>query len=170
MKQVTLKKSILNFKFEKIAQFCGVGAFSLIVVTLILIDIFDIKADHFEKLFAASPAQIKVKESPFKSKRATKEVHQYTEFITVQHSTLKLSITTGIRYDDSTNQNIVAQWCYAMRGKTANDGFAVHLTIQKINNGKITKYTPYSVQTLRKLNLTQNQAQGLSKYCRFKTA
>lgn len=102
------------------------------------------------------------------SPEAGEEIRHYSEFVTVEHKALNLSITTGIRYDNSADQNIEAQWCYARKNKSGSDGFAVHLTIQEIRAGETLTFAPFSIQTLREFGLTQAQAKGLADYCRFK--
>lgn len=168
------------------------GIFILAVFILVLIHVFGLSAGDIKKLLATdtknTEAQLKKpasKSNPnLKSKLKLKqkgssnskvnqkvignEVRQYSEFVTVNHPTLGLTITTGIRYDNSTNQKVVSQWCYAQKSKTKKDGFSVHLSIKKIDQGKTQSFAPYSVQTLREFGLTQSQANGLTSYCRFK--
>lgn len=180
-----IKRNISN-----IGQITLTGLFCLAVFILVLIHIFGLSAGDIKKLFASNhkKPEAQVKNPAFKPKpkltpkpkskikpklKVTKkvignEVRQYSEFVMVKHPSLNLTITTGIRYDNSTNQKVVSQWCYAQKSKSKNDGFSVKISIRNID-GTITKnFAPYSVQTLREFGLTQSQAKDLITYCRFK--
>lgn len=160
----TLKQEI-----RQTGQVLLAGLFSFAVITLVLIHVFDIGADDFKKLFASIVAKDEIKPSEQNPKKSNgKEIRKYSEFVTVNHPVLDLSITTGIRFDNSKDQNVESQWCYASQSVGQKGGFFVQLNIQKINSGKVKKFGPYSVQTLRKFNLTQDQAKNLITYCRFK--
>lgn len=160
----TLKQEI-----RQTSQVMVAGLFSLAVLTLVLIHVFGIGADDFKKLFASVMAKDEIKPSKQTPKKDDgNEIRKYSEFVTVKHSNLDLSITTGIRFDNSKDQNIESQWCYVSQSVGQKGGFFVQLNIQKINSGKVEKFGPYSVQTLRKFNLTQDQAKNLITYCRFK--
>jgi len=179
---------------SNMGQIALTGLFCLAVFVLVLIHVFGLGSADIKKLFASNSKQsetqakkpdakvkpkvkpkLKIGEKPkFKSgskvvnKVVGNEVRQYSEFVTVKHPTLMFSISTGIRYDNSTNQKIVAQWCYAQKRKSKNDGLSAHLTIRELKNGKFKSFAPYSVQTLREFGLTQSQAKNLNSYCRFK--
>lgn len=146
------------------------GLFALAVVALIVIFVFDIKDAAIRDYFAAKPVAAKSAKTGKSKKggRDVRTVRQYSEFITVKHQALKLSIITGIRYDDSVSQKIVAQWCYASMHKRTGEGFQLHLTLKEEKAGKQISISPPSAQTLQQFDLTQSQAQNLISYCRFK--
>ncbi|MEO1749033.1 MAG: hypothetical protein AAFR27_10560 [Pseudomonadota bacterium] len=96
------------------------------------------------------------------------EIREYSEFITIKRSDLDIHVITGIRYGNSRSQNIVAQWCYAVPAKTSKDGLSLKLSLREFDNGKPTDFAPFSAQTLAKMRLTQAQASGLLKDCRFR--
>lgn len=177
----TIKRNISN-----IGQITLTGLFCLAVFILVLIHVFGLNSDDIKKLFASNSkkpeSQVKKPALNPKSKSQPKtkpklkttkkvvgnEVRQYSEFVTVNHPSLSLNITTGIRYDNSTNQKVVSQWCYAQKTKAKNDGFSVKMSIRHLDGSKTKNFAPYSVQTLREFGLTQVQAKDLITYCRFK--
>ncbi|MBM1556238.1 hypothetical protein JQV19_06190 [Sulfitobacter mediterraneus] len=145
------------------------GLFSLAVFSLILIHVFDIDTEDIKSFFAPDTSDKVVGRKGPKNKAGdVDEIRQYSEFVIVKHKTLNLQITTGIRYDNSSDQNIESQWCYARARKGTDSGFSVHLTIQEINDGETLSYAPFAVQTLREFGLTQVQAKDLTSYCRFR--
>jgi len=179
---------IIKRDASNLGQLVFTALFAFAVFILVLIHVFGLAVGDIKNLFASDPKQSGSQSKDPKAKikpkvkaglnpklksgsKVTKkvvgnEVRQYSEFVTVKHPSLTLSITTGIRYDNSTTQKIVAQWCYAHKHK--KDGLSNHLTIREIKNGKSKSFAPYSVQTLRELGLTQAQAKILSSFCRFK--
>lgn len=181
----TIKRDISN-----IGQITLTGLFCLAVFILVLIHVFGLSTGDIKKLFASNskksetqvnkpalkpklklPPKIKSKIKPklkVTKKVVGNEVRQYSEFVTVNHPTLSLTITTGIRYDNSTNQKVVSQWCYAQKTKAKNDGFSIKMSIRNLDGSKTKNFAPYSVQTLREFSLTQAQAKDLITYCRFK--
>ncbi|MBL4761024.1 MAG: hypothetical protein JKY80_09330 [Mariprofundaceae bacterium] len=162
-------RQTLKQEIRQTGQVLVAGLFSLVALTLVLIHIFGIGAHDFKKLFASSAAKDEAKPSKKKTKKdGGKEIRKYSEFITVKHSTLDLDITTGIRFDNSTDQNIEAQWCYASPTTSQKDGLFMRLSIREIEGSKTKDFPPYPIQTLREFNLTQDQAKNLVTLCRFK--
>lgn len=169
----TLKSDISN-----IGQIILTSLFCLAVFILVLIHVFELGADDISKLFVSNStkSEAQAKNPALKPKVKSKvtkkvignEVRQYSEFVTVNHSSLNLTITTGIRYDNSTNQKVVSQWCYAQKSKVINDGFSVKLSIRTLDGSTTKNFAPYSVQTLRQFGLTQAQSKDLITFCRFK--
>lgn len=160
----TLKQSL---------QHAFAWVFVLLALILVLTDIFKFTTTDFKEAHNwafKTPDKI-VGSSPRPLPPNTKtEIRKYSEFVTVSHPTLGFKITTGIRFDNSTDQNIESQWCYAAPTAEQKDGLFTRLTLRETNEFRAKKYAPYSVQTLRKFNLTQKQAKGLISFCRFKAS
>lgn len=96
------------------------------------------------------------------------DIRKYVEFVTTKHKTLPLKIITGIRFDDSTNRAIDAQWCYAEPIRLEAGGLAYRLDLVDAKaNGLVTAKT-FSAQALSQFHLSQDQARALITYCRFR--
>lgn len=150
------------------AQTAVASLFCLLVFTLVLIHIFGLEASDIKGFFRSNMPKAEIQKPVPKKKSGGDEIRKYTEFVTINHKVLKLKITTGTQFDNSTNQNVELQWCYAFLHKSKKDGFVVRLEIQEIENSVIKSFAPYSVQTLLEFGLTQTQAKDLITYCRFR--
>lgn len=164
----------VHMRALEIVQVIGAALFALLVIILVLINIFGMTGEDIKKILASNPSENIAKQKPTKPKIKAKNkntnnvVRHYSEFVTVKHPTLGLTVTTGIKYENSTTKKIDSQWCYVQRTKSSKDGLSSHLSLSKIDNGKVKNFAPYSVQTLRELGITQQQAKTLLGSCQFK--
>ena len=96
------------------------------------------------------------------------EIRRYVAFVTVTNTALRVTVTTGIRYDSSSSRRIERQWCYAHPVKSDSGGLAYRLDIGwRDAKGPLNK-NAFSAQALSQFGLSRAEASSLINDCRFR--